>query len=102
MAKFELPIYNAETGEIAKTYKRDFMPTGLYIRFLKFSEKLVDAKLKTDAELFLSLKDLMLETFSELTEDEYFNNTDAQSVLKVWSAILSKSATIESGKSKNA
>ena len=102
MAKFELPIYNAETGEIAKTYKRDFMPTGLYIRFLKLSEKLVGSELKTDAELFELLKDLMCETFSEMTEDEYYNNTDVQAVLKVWSAILSKSATIEGGKSKNA
>ena len=71
MAKFELPIYDEKTGEIAKTYKRDFMPTGLYIRFLKLSEKLVGSELKTDAELFELLKDLMCETFSEMTEDEY-------------------------------
>ena len=102
MAKFELSIYDEKTGEVAKTLKRDFMPTGLYIRFLKLSEKLVGSELKTDVELFELLKDLMCETFSELTEEEYYKNTDVQEVLKVWSAILSKSATIEGGKSKNA
>jgi len=104
MAKFELPIYDVKTGEVVKTYQRNFMPVSLYIRFQKLSEKIVkdSEKMKSDEELFMLIKDLFLETFSELTEEEYMNNTDVAGVLKTWHEIMSKSATIESKSSKNA
>lgn len=101
MAKFELPIYNAETGEVEKIYKRDFMPVALYVRFQKLSEKVMADKVKSDEEMFITLKDLFVETFPELTEEEYQNNTDVSEVLKVWRAVLEKSTSIESGDSKN-
>lgn len=99
MAKFELKIYDTETGEVAKTYQRGFMPVALYVRFQKLSEKVIDEKLKSDEDLFIALKDLFIETFSELTEDEYMNATDVSNVLSVWRAVLEKSTQIESGNS---
>ena len=101
MAKFELPIYDAMTGEIVKTHQRNFMPVNLYIRFQKLAEKIGADKVKTDKELFDSLEGLFLETFPSMTKEEYENQTDIAEVLTMWAAILQKSTAIAEGDSKN-
>lgn len=101
MAKFELPIYDATTGEIVKTYQRNFMPVNLYIRFQKLAEKTGSDKVKSDEELFKALQELFLETFPELTKEEYLNQTDIAVVLQIWARILNKSTEIAEGDSKN-
>ena len=101
MAKFELPIYDAKSGEIIKTHKRDFMPVSLYIRFQKLSEKVIADKVKSDEEMFLALQDLFVETFPEMTVDEYLNQTDVANVLTMWRNILDKSTELSDGNSKN-
>lgn len=102
MAKFELSIYDAATDKVVKTHKRNFMPVGLYIKYQQLAEKLSADKIKSDAEMFLALKDLFRETFPELTEDEYQNQTDIAEVLIMFRDILDKSTQISSGNSKNA
>ena len=101
MAKFELSIYDIETGDVCKTYKRNFMPVNLYIRFQTFAEKIGSDKVKSDKEMFYSLKDLFLETFPEMTAEEYLNQTDIADVLIMLRDILEKSTHIKSGDSKN-
>lgn len=101
MAKFELPIYDAMTGEIVKTHQRNFMPVNLYIRFQKLAEKIGADKVKTDKELFDSLEELFLETFPSMTKEEYQTQTDIAEVLTMWAAILEKSTKIAEGDSKN-
>lgn len=101
MAKFELPIYNSVTGDVDKTVTRNFMPVNLYIRYQKLAEKVGGDKVKTDEEMFLLLQDLFLETFPELTKDEYLNNTDIAQVLQTWANIINKSTEISDGNSKN-
>ncbi len=101
MAKFELPIYDAMTGEIVKTHQRNFMPVNLYIRFQKLAEKIGADKVKTDKELFDSLEELFLETFPAMTKEEYQTQTDIAEVLTMWAAILEKSTKIAEGDSKN-
>lgn len=101
MAKFELPIYDATTGEVIKTHKRNFMPVNLYIRYQAFAEKLGADKVKSDKDMFFAMKELFLETFPELTEEEYLNQTDIAEVLVMLRDILEKSTQIASGDSKN-
>lgn len=101
MAKFELSVYDNQTGEIAKTVKRDFMPVGLYIRFQQLSEKLIKDEIKSDVDMFNSLKDLFLETFSDLTEKEYLECLDIAQVLVMFRDIIEKSTQLSSGNSKN-
>lgn len=101
MAKFELPIYDVQTGDVEKTVKRNFMPVSLYIRFQKLAEKIGADKVKSDEAMFDLLQDLFLETFPELTKDEYRNQTDIAEVLQMWAAILDKSTKIAEGDSKN-
>ena len=101
MAKFELSVYDSKTGEVAKTYKRNFMPVSLYIQFQKLAEKLSANKVKTDAEMFQELKELFRETFPDLTEEEYQDQTDIAEVLIMFRDILDKSTQISSGDSKN-
>ena len=101
MAKFELPIYDIQTGEVCKTVKRNFMPVDLYIRFQAFAEKLEGEKVKSDKEMFNSLKGLFLETFPEMTAEDYQKQTDIADVLFMMQEILEKSASIKSGDSKN-
>lgn len=101
MAKFELPIYDAMTGEIVKTHQRNFMPVNLYIRFQKLAEKIGADKVKTDKELFDSLEELFLETFPSMTKEEYQTQTDIAEILTMWAAILEKSTKIAEGDSKN-
>lgn len=102
MAKFELPIYNTKTGEIEKMVKRNFMPVNLYIRFQKLAEKTSGNKVKNDEEMFLLLQDLFLETFPEMTKDEYLNQTDIAQILNMWASIINKSTELSDGNSKNA
>lgn len=102
MAKFELPVYNAETDEIIKVHKRNFMPVGLYIKYQAFSEKLINDKVKNDAEMFKLLQPLFLETFPTLTAAEYNNNTDVAEVLVMFRNILDTATQITAGSSKNA
>ena len=101
MAKFELPIYDAQTGEIVKTHTRNFMPVNLYIRFQKLAEKIGADKVKSDEEMFCALQELFLELFPEMTKDEYLNQTDIAEVLIIWANVLQKSTQIDSGDSKN-
>lgn len=101
MAKFELSIYDTETGEIAKKHKRGFMPVNLYIRFQKLAEKLAAEKIKSDEEMFKALQPLFLETFPAMTEEEYQNQVDLAEVLRMFAAILNKSTEFAEGDSKN-
>lgn len=101
MAKFELAVRDGATGEVVKTYKRDFMPVNLYIRFQQLSEQLVKEEIKSDIEMFTRLKELFCETFSGLTEDEYMNGLDVASVLLMFRDIINKSTLFVSGESKN-
>lgn len=101
MAKFELPVYDTQTGEVTKTVKRDFMPVGLYIRFQQLSEKLVKDEIKSDADMFKALEDLFVETFPELTEKEYSECLDTAQVLVMFRDIIEKSTKLSSGNSKN-
>lgn len=100
MAKFELPVYNAESGKVEKTVKRNFMPVTLFTRFQKFAEKL--DTLESDEKMYNGLKPLFLELFPELTEKEYTEQTDVAEVLKVWGDVINKSTEISEGSSKNA
>lgn len=102
MAKFELPVYNVTTGEIEKTHQRNFMPVDLYIRFQAFSEKVAGNEFETDRDFFVELKPLFLETFPELTADEYMNQTDVAEVIKMFSDIIRKATEFSTGNSKNA
>lgn len=102
MAKFELSIHDATTEEVVKTHKRNFMPVSLYIKYQQLAEKLSADKIKSDADMFFALKELFCETFPELTEDEYLNQTDIAEVLIMFRDILDKSTKISSGDSKNA
>lgn len=102
MAKFELPIYDAKTGEVVKTHKRGFMPVGLYIRFQQLAEKVGEEKFKSDKDMFEALQELFLETFPEMTSDEYLNQTDIAEVLRLFAKIINKSAEFAEGDSKNA
>jgi len=101
MAKFELPIYDAITGEVVKTHKRNFMPVNLYIRFQALAEKIGAEKMKSDKDMFDALEGLFLETFPEMTSEEYRNQTDIAEVLIMFKDILDKSTQIQSGDSKN-
>lgn len=101
MAKFELPLYDAATGEVTKTLKRNFMPVNLYIRFQALAEKIGAEKMKSDREMFVALEGLFRETFPDLTAEEYQNNTDIADVLIMFRDILEKSTQISSGDSKN-
>ena len=102
MAKFELHVYNMKTEEVEKVHKRNFVPVNLYIQYQKLAEKLAQDKVKSDAEMFAALKGLFLETFPELTEDEYMNKTDIAEVLLMFRDLIGKSTEISSGDSKNA
>ena len=101
MAKFELPIYDAKTGDVFKTVKRNFMPSGLFIRFQKVAEKISGDTVKSDEEMFNMLEDLFLEMFPDLTKEEYRNQTDIAEILMLWAAVLNKSTQIADGDSKN-
>ena len=99
MAKFELPIHDLKTGEVAKTYQRGFMPVDLYVRFQKLAEKMIEEKYKSDEEMFNDFEDLFVELFPDLTREEYKKCTDVAEVLQVWDAAINKSTQIESGNS---
>lgn len=98
MAKFELPVYDMKTETVTKTLQRNLIPVDLFIRYQAVSEKLVAEKINSDAELFLALKEIFLETFSELTEEEYMHSLEVSDVLTMYKNIISKSATFDSGK----
>lgn len=98
MAKFELKIYNMDTEEVEKTYQRNFIPVSLYLKFQQYSEKVVGNKIKSDLDFFTELKDLFLETFYGLTEEEYLTKTDVAAVLKMFSTICSKATQFDSSK----
>lgn len=102
MAKFELPVYNVTTGDIEKTYKRNFMPVDLYVRYQAFSEKVTSDKFKSDKDFFVELKDLFLETFPEMTAEEYLNQTDVAEVVNMFGDIINKATQFSTGDSKNA
>ena len=100
MAKFELSIYDTKTGEVEKTYQRNFMPVSLFIKFQKFSEEVTGNKVESDEAFYKKLKNLFVEMFPELTEAEYSNKTDAAEVIALFNTVLKKSTTLEDS-SKN-
>ena len=93
MAKYELNIYNMETEEVEKTYKRNILPINLYLKFQNYSEKILSEQLKNDAELYSGLCELFVELFPELTAAEYNGKTDPAEVLVVYKNILEKATT---------
>lgn len=102
MAKFELRVFNAETGEVEKTLQRDFMPVSLFLKFQQFSESLTGGKMENDAAMFTALKDLYTEMFPSLTSNEYLNNTDTAEVLSLFKYVLVKATQITGATKKNA
>ena len=102
MAKFELPIYNAITGELEKTHKRNFMPVSLYIRFQEYAEKVEKNQDKmSEKQFFVDLKKLYLEMFPELTSEEYDNQTDVAKNMILFQYVLDVAKQIQGGDSKN-
>lgn len=102
MAKFELNIYDNDTEKVIKTFQRNKIPVGLFLKYQEFAEKLTSEKLENDYEMFTALKGLFLETFPALTADEYMNNTDTAEVLMMFNDVLRKATQISAGKGKNA
>lgn len=101
MAKFELPIYDLKSGKIEKTYKRDFISVSLFLKYQKLNEELLHDKV-TDDDVFLKrIKDLFLETFSDLSEVEFENQTDVGQVIMLFNSVVAKATKFESGNSKN-
>ncbi|MBR3423802.1 MAG: hypothetical protein IKG80_04865 [Clostridia bacterium] len=96
MAKYELNVYDTKTGEVAKTLQKNFMPSALFIRYQQVLEKINEDT--DDTALFDNLKPLFLETFPDLTEKEYTDNTDVAEVLALFRKVLNKATTMESGK----
>lgn len=94
MAKFELSIYNTKTGEVEKTYQRNFMPVSLFIKFQKFSEEVTANKIESDEIFYKKLKNLFTELFPDLTDSEYQNQTDAAEVIALFNFVLKKSTTL--------
>lgn len=101
MAKFELSVYDMTTEKVIKTLQRNKIPVNLYIRFQELSESLTKQKITKDAEMFAALKDLFVETFPELTADEYMNGVDVGEVLRMFRDIIAKASQVSAGNSKN-
>ena len=101
MAKFELPIYDAKSGKQVKLCKRDFISVSLFLKYQKLNEELLSNKVTDDNEFLNAVKDLFLETFSDLTEQEYLNGTDVGQVIFLFNAIVQKATKFQSGNSKN-
>lgn len=101
MAKFELSVYDMKTEKVVKTLQRNKIPVNLYIRFQELSESLTKQKITKDAEMFAALKDLFVETFPELTADEYMNGVDVGEVLRMFRDIIAKASQVSAGNSKN-
>lgn len=92
--KYALKIYDMKNQKVIKTVGRDVISVSLYMKYQEMAESVQAEKVKSDIDLFKKIKDLFLETFTDLTEDEYFNNTDPAEVLSVWNNILSKGVLI--------
>lgn len=101
MAKFELPIRDVKTGEINTTIQRGFIPVGLFIKYQKFSEELIKANVQSDYEYFEKVEELVLETFPELTHEDYYERLDVADVLGIFKDIVTKATMISTGNSKN-
>ena len=101
MAKFELSVYDMATEKVVKTLQRNKIPVNLYIRFQELSESLTKQKITKDAEMFAALKELFVETFTELTADEYMNCVDVGEVLRMFRDIIAKASQVSAGNSKN-
>ena len=101
MAKFELPIYKEKSGKVEKTYKRDFISVSLFLKYQKINEELLANKMLSDEEFLNALKELFLETFPDLTEEEYLNGTDVGQVIFLCNSIIRKATKFQSGNSKN-
>ena len=95
MAKFELPIIDFAKDEVKKTYERNFLPTEIYIESREISERAEDMR---EIELLEELCKLFERLFPELTEDEFWNNTDPAYILALYRDILTKSTKIVSPK----
>lgn len=104
MAKFELKIYDPQTGEVEKIIKRGFMPLDIYVRFQKLAERAEKEQYKSDEEMFVALREPILELFPELTTADYGKKVDIAEVLALWKKILDKASEMADGdeSSKNA
>ena len=91
MGKIELNIYNNETGELQKTYQRQFIPVKLFLRFQKIAEKIIADKIENNEAVYKSLEPLFLEAFPSLTSAEYYGNVDVAEVLRVFNHIVTES-----------
>lgn len=90
MGKYTLNIYDEKTGEKAKTLTRSFMPTGLFLKYQKLSEDLVANKIESNSDLFKALEPLILDTFDELTSEDYASRVDVGEVFAVYKTVLKK------------
>ena len=98
MAKFELNIYKKNTDEIEKTYMRNKIPVNLFLKYQELSEGLLNKKIERDADMFVAIKDLFMETFDGLTESEYLNQTDVSEVLISFNNLLKKATVFQASK----
>lgn len=101
MAKFELPIYDEKSGKVEKTHKRDFISVSLFLKYQKLNEELLSNKITEDKEFLNAIKELFLETFAGLTDEEYSKKTDVAQVIYLFNSIVTKATKFQSGNSKN-
>ena len=86
MARFEINVYSKD-GK-SKTHKRDFFPIALYLRWQQAQEKVEKSGYVSDAEMFDDLQPLFLETFPEMTEEEYRTGVDSHEAMQFFSTVL--------------
>lgn len=101
MAKFELPIYDEKSGKQIKLCKRDFMSVSLFLKYQKLNEELLSNKITDDKQFLDAVKELFLDTFTEMTEQEYLNGTDVGQVIYVFNSVVQKATKFQAGNSKN-
>ena len=94
MAKFELKVYDKQSEDVIATCKRTFIPVSLCIKCQELNEKLQKEDITSDAVMFAKLKDLFVETFSDLSADEYENGVDTAEILIMFRDILQKATQI--------
>ena len=89
MSKYELKIYD-ENDNVIKTHQRNKCSVDLFLKFQRYSEKVTGEKITNDKDFFAGLKELFLEFFPAMTEDEYKNNTDVAEIIVLFNSIVTK------------
>lgn len=97
MAKFELNIYD-HNDKVVKTHQRNKCPVELFLKFQQYSEKVTGEQITNDGDFFAGLKELFLELFPDMTENEYMNNTDVAEVIVLYSTVVRKATQFTSAK----